>query len=295
MKHGIMKHGILAIIIAALAASPATAYTSYLKPDRYWPEESEVTVQGSFASQFFAPQIAVPAQINAVGPDGAPVPFDRVAVEGASTTLDANLRLGGTYRFSTGEQVGAAVTLVAVDGQWRALASGEAAPEGAQTTTLQAITVADVYVTRGTATREVVDRPHGRLAIRPITHPNQVLAADGLQVEILFDNAPLVNTAVVLYSSGDIDTDLDTYVVTDASGRAFFTLPGPGHYVIAARHRADLPPGADAQVGSYTTTLTFEALAVLPAGYDVAAREAEAARDARRREPPRRRRVGRWE
>lgn len=219
-----------------------------------------------------------------------------MTVEATATSLQAALPTGGTYRISTGEQVGNVTWLVGVDGQWRALADGETPPEGAPVTTLQTVTLADTYVTRGNATRTVVDQPHGRLALRPATHPNQVVAAQGFQVDVLFDGAPLPNSAVVLYSEGDPDTNLERYVVTDASGRATFTLDGPGHYVIAARHPADMPAGSAAEVGSYTTTLTFEAYTAVPAGYDVAEREAEAARAAARRERvPARRRVGRWD
>ena len=86
----------------------------------------------------------------------------------------------------------------------------------------------------------------------------------------------------MLYSEGDLDTDLDTYAVTDGAGVATFTLPAAGSYVIAARHRAEAAPGAEAAVRSYTTTLTFEALDAIPAGYDVRAREEERARQERR-------------
>lgn len=289
-----MKRYVLAAAMVALMAAPAAAYTSYLKPASYWPEDAEVSIEGSFANQFFTPQIAVPADVTGLNPDGSRVVLNNVIVQGTSTLLEADLPTAGTYRISTGEQLGNVATMVAVDGGWRALAAGETPPEGAQTTTLQTVTLADVYVTRGQVSREAVDSAHGRLAIRPVTHPNQVLASQGFEVDVLFDGAPLANSAVVLYGAGDPDTDLDTYVVTDANGRARFTFDAPGHYVIAARHRADMPPGSAAQVGSYTTTLTFEAFAELPQGYDVAEREAQRAREAARRERvPARRRVGR--
>jgi len=288
-----MKH-VLAAALMALVVTPAAAYTSYLKPDAYWPEDDDVAVVGSFASAFFTPQIAVPGEITGLNPDGSAALFEQVTVEADATRLQADLPTSGTYRISTGEQLGNVTSLVGVDGQWRALAAGEAPPEGAPVTTLQTVTLADTYVTRGAATRDVVDQSHGRLALRPVTHPNQVAAAQGFQVDVLFDGAALPNSAVVLYGEGDADTDLDRYVVTDANGRATFTFDAPGHFVIAARHRANMPAGAAAQVGSYTTTLTFEAYATVPAGYDVAAREAEAARaSARRERVPARRRVGR--
>lgn len=289
-----MKMRVLAAAFLVMAAAPAAAYTSYLKPDTYWPEDNDVTIVGSFANTFFAPEIAVPAELVGVNPDGSEAVFGQVVVETTATRLDADLPASGTYRISTGEQQGNVTTLVGVDGQWRPLAAGETPPEGAPVTTLQTVTLADVYVTRGQATRAVLDQPHGRLALRPVTHPNQVLAAQGFQVDVLFDGAPLANTAVVLYGEGDPDTRLDRYVVTDGAGRATFNFDTPGHYVIAARHRANMPAGAPAQVGSYTTTLTFEALTEVPAGYDVAEREAEQARAASRRErTPARRRVGR--
>jgi hypothetical protein len=287
-----MKRQVLAAALFALAATPAAAYTSYLKPDAYWPEDAAVSIEGSYASEFFTPQIALPASFTALNPDGAQVTLDRISVATDATTVQTDLPRSGTYRVSTGEQLGNVATLVGVDGSWRPLAAGETPPEGAPTTTLQTVTIADVYVTRGQATRDVVDRPIGRLAVHPITHPNQVLTATGFEIELLFDGAPLANSAVVLYSDGAPDTDLSTYVVTDANGRATFQLPATGEYVIAARHRADAPAGAAAAVHSYTTTLTFQSLDAIPAGYDVAAREAEVERAARRENRPRRR-VGR--
>jgi hypothetical protein len=159
---------LLAAAMLAVMVAPAAAYTSYLKPASYWPEGDDVSVEGSFASQFFTPQIAVPAELVGLNPDGTSIVFENVAVQGASTVLEADLPSGGTYRISTGEQVGNVTSLVGVDGQWRPLAAGETPPEGAATTTLQTVTLADVYVTRGQASREVVDQPHGRLALRPV-------------------------------------------------------------------------------------------------------------------------------
>lgn len=263
-----MKHQVLAAILIAAAVTPAAAYTSYVKPDQFW-SDATLAVEGAYASQFFTPAIALGDTITITNPSGQRVVVDRLIVAPTATQLEANLFAGGTYRVSTGEQRGQVANLVGEDGQWRALAQGEAAPEGAPTTTLQSITVAEAYVTRGTTSREVVDRPVGRLAIRPVTHPNQVLAAQGFEVEILFDGAPMANTAVVLYGAGDPDTDVDRYVPTDAAGRARFTFDAPGQYVIAARHRANMPAGAPAAVGSYTTTLTFEALSTLPEEQEV--------------------------
>lgn len=288
-----MKRYVLAAAVFAAAASPASAYTSYLKPEQFWVTEASVEVEGSYATQFFTPSIALGDSLTVLSPEGQRVSADRIAVTpGGTTELQADLARGGTYRVSTGEVAGQVANLVGENGQWRVLGAGEAVPEGAQTTTLQTITVADTYITRGTANRTAVDQTIGRLALRPVTHPNQVLATEGFQVQLLFDGQPMANSAVVIYAEGDPETKLDRYVVTDAAGNATFTFDGPGRYIIAARHRADMPAGSPAAVGSYTTTLTFEALAQQYAETEIREVQAEPERPSRARTPARRR-VGR--
>jgi hypothetical protein len=287
-----MKTHFLAAALFAAAVTPASAYTSYLKPERFWVTEASVEVEGSFATQFFTPSIALGGQLVVLNPQGERVTADRVAVTpGGTTELEADLARGGTYRISTGEVAGQVANLVGENGQWRVMGAGEAPPPGAQTTTLQTVSVADTYVTRGTASRDVVDQPIGRLAIHAITHPNQVLASQGFEIELLFDGRPMPNSAVVIYAAGDQETKLDRYVVTNEQGRAVFTFDAPGQYIIAARHRADMPPGSPAAVGSYTTTLTFEALDALYAETQIQEQTAEPER--RRERVPARRRVGR--
>ncbi len=287
-----MKRYVLAAALFAAVATPASAYTSYVKPQEFWVTEATVEVEGSYATQFFTPSIALGDTLTVLNPEGQRVAADRIAVTGGSTELQADLARGGTYRVTTGEVTGQVANLVGENGQWRVLGADETPPEGAETTTLQTITVADTYITRGTANRDAVDENIGRLAIHPITHPNQVLAAQGFQVQLLFDGAPMANSAVVIYAAGDAETKLDRYVVTDASGNATFTFDAPGQYIIAARRRADMPAGSPAAVGSYTTTLTFEALSQLYAETEIQVQQAEPQRPSRTRQPARRR-VGR--
>ncbi len=288
-----MKRLVLAAVLFAAAAAPAAAYTSYIKPEEFWVTDATVEVEGSYATQFFTPSIALGSNLTVLNPEGQRVSADRIAVTPYGTTeLQADLARGGTYRISTGEVIGQVANLVGENGQWRVLGEDETPPDGSETTTLQTITVADTYVTRGTANRTAVDETIGRLAIHPITHPNQVLVSHGLQVQLLFDGQPMANSAVVIYSAGDAETKLDRYVVTDAGGNATFTVDGPGQYIIAARHRADMPAGSPAAVGSYTTTLTFEALSQLYAETEVQEQQAEPEAPSRARAPARRR-VGR--
>ncbi|MEZ6024452.1 MAG: DUF4198 domain-containing protein [Hyphomonadaceae bacterium] len=267
-----MKHTILAAALAcALTAGPATAYTSYLLPEEFFTVEDEITAQGAFAQQFFTPAVATAGDnVYILNPTGTRSTPDRLEVQPTIMRLTTDLPRGGTYRLSTGEQIGPVSTLVGDGGGWRPMVDGEVLEEGTPVTTLQAVTLAEAYVTRGTPTRTAIDdNLTGRLSIRPVTHPNQVLAAQGMDVQVLFDGAPLPNLAVVLYTAGEADTQVDRYSVTDAQGNARFTFDRPGQYLIAARHRAPAPEGSEAEVRSYTTTLTVEALATLPRNVEI--------------------------
>lgn len=258
-----MNQLVLAAALAIAATGPAAAYTSYILPADFSPE-NEMRLEAAFASTFFTPAIGLPADMTLLSPSGAPFTFNRVESTGQVTTAHAALSRHGTYRISTGERLGAISTMVAENGGWRQLAQGEAPPADAEVRTLQTVTVADTYVSVGAPNRTVVDRHIGALALHPITHPNQVLTSQGFLVELLFNGAPFANMPLVIYESGDVDTDTSAYVVTDATGRATLTFSAPGRYVIAARHRGDAPAGSDAQVRSYTTTLTFEVIDALP-------------------------------
>lgn len=283
-----MKKLILAAAMAFALATPAVAHTAFILPASFWPTSQDLDAQSGFASTFFVSDVASAPDINVIAPDGSRGTPDRVEVTPTATNIGHDLLQSGTYRITTGEKLGQVATLVSDGaGGWRALAQGETPPPNTQTTTLQTVTVADAYVTRGEATRTTVDAPIGRLALHPITHPDQVFAAQGFDVELLFDGRPFPNMPIVLYAENDPDTKLDRYVVTDADGRAHITFDAPGKYVIAVRHRAAAPAGSAAAVQSFTTTLTLQAYDVIPTV------RAEPAEPTRRQAAPVRRRAGR--
>lgn len=262
-----MKKLLAAAALLASASGPAFAYTAYVSPNAYLPNVERVRFQASFAGTFFTPQYALGATFKVIQPDGTEGIFDQVEITANSTLLGTYCTLPGTYRITSGEQLGPVTTLVSdsnVAGGWRPLAPGETPAADGQTTTLQTATVADTYVTRGAPSRGSVDAPSGTLAIRPVTHPNQILVSQGLQVQALLNGQPYAETAVVLYAAGQADTDTTRYFVTDANGMATITLDQPGSYVIAIRYRGNAPAGSEAAVRSYTTTLTFEAMTALP-------------------------------
>jgi uncharacterized GH25 family protein len=260
----LMKKLLLASAFLAVFAGSASAYTAYLMPDEFLPDDRVVLLHASYATTFFTPMRAVGANIAAIEPDGGEGFFSQMEVTSDSTRMAATLYEQGTYRFTTGEQLGRVANMVGVEGNWRELGATETPPEGAEVRTMQTVTVADVFVTLGAPTRTTVDRAIGRLALRPVTHPNQIVAGQGFQVNVTFDGAPFANAALVVYKAGEPENDLDRYATTDAAGNAMVALDGPGQYILVVRHRADAPAGAQAQVQSFTTSLVFEAHETLP-------------------------------
>lgn len=250
---------------ALLWAGAAAAHTAYLLPQDFTPEDARVTVEGAYATQFFTPTIALGGpDLRAIAPDGVTAPFAAMSIVAPRTNIELAVSIQGTYRVTTGEVLGPVTQMVGIDGGWRALGQGEVPPEGAQLSTLQTVTLAEAYVTRGRPNDEPLDDATGRLVIQPVTHPNRIARAEGFRVRLMFDGAPFPNMPLVLYGANDIDSDLDRAFVTDANGEAVLPFDAAGNYVVAVRHRTAAPAGAGTAVHSYTTSLTFEVFDVLP-------------------------------
>lgn len=261
-----MKKLVLSVALLAVSAGAAQAHTAFMKPTSFYPTDERTTVEAAYAQQFFTPAIGINSpNFTVIAPDGQTSAFGNMAVSAQDSTLEAALPDRGTYRLTTGELVGGVTRLVGDGaGGWRPLAAGETPPEGEQTTTIQTVTVADTYVTQGAVNRTAVDAPSGHLTIHPITHPNQVLATAGFEVELLLDGHPFPNFPFVLYDSGDPETKVDRTFVTNEQGRATLTFDHPGTYVVAVRYRSTEPAGSEVEHKSFTTTLTFEALTSIP-------------------------------
>lgn len=247
------------LLAGALSLGSASAHTSYLLPSAFATQGDIVTVEASFAEEFFTPEIAVLSDdYHVVRPNGARDAFDTVQSFRQLTILETDLAEPGTYRLSTGVRLGRTGTLARIDGVWRPLEPGRAPPAGAETMRSQTETVADVYVSKGAPTRVPVDQRIGRLVIQPITHPNEIYLEDGFTVEVSFDGAPLADQEIVLDRGGYAPSRFQQSVRTDAQGRATLRFDQAGVYLIMTRHRAAAPAGAETPQRSYTTSLAFE-------------------------------------
>jgi hypothetical protein len=250
---------VAALLLASVGS--ANAYTAYIAPQDFTPDGDYAVAEAAFTTQFFTPQVGVSSpDFHALRPAGERASFSSFGVGPTAATAEIRMNVEGTYRISTGEIMGPIANMVFVDGAWRALAAGEVPAEGVDTSTLQTVAVAETYVSKVRPSDAAFATPTGRLAIRPITHPNRVSVASGFEVELLFDGQPFPNMPFVLYGQGDLEADLDRTFVTNDQGRATLTFDAPGTYLVAIRYRGPAPEGSGVAVRSYTTTLTFEAV-----------------------------------
>lgn len=252
-----------ALVLALVAGGvPASADTSYLKPNFFTTANSDiVTVQSSFTEDFANPSVAVKSDAwTVLGPDGKPAKFDTVQPFTQITILEAATKAQGTYRLSTGERLGRAGPQVLVDGVWQPFAPGREIPAGAQTRQSQTATVADVYVTRGAPTTAPVEAAIGALALKPVTHPNDVYLDSGFEFRVLLNGKPVANQQVEVWREGGAyeEPAYRKLLTSGADGTIKATFDKPGVYLIWTRLSADAPAGAATPVRSYTTSLTLE-------------------------------------
>ncbi|HOZ28052.1 MAG TPA: DUF4198 domain-containing protein [Hyphomonadaceae bacterium] len=251
-----------ALVLAIAAGVPAGADTSYLKPNFFTTANADiVTVQSSFTEDFPNPSVAVKSDAwTVIGPDGQITKFDTVQPFTQVTILEAATKAQGTYRLSTGERLGRSGAQVLVDGVWQPFAPGREIPAGAQTRQSQTATVADVYVTRGAPTKAPVEASVGALALKPVTHPNDVYLDTGFEFRVLLNGKPVANQQVEVWREGGAyeEPAYRKLLTSAADGTIKAAFDKPGVYLIWTRLSADAPAGAATPVRSYTTSLTLE-------------------------------------
>ncbi len=88
-----MKNLLLSAAILVAASSPAAAYTAYMMPDEFLPDDRSVSLQASYATTFFNPALAVGAEFEVVNPDGSDGFYSRIEVTGQTPPLVTSMRL----------------------------------------------------------------------------------------------------------------------------------------------------------------------------------------------------------
>lgn len=264
MKTGIhrtFQTGILLGVFALGQPQLALAHTSYMLPNLFTANtEEQVTVQSAFTEKFFQPEIAVDAaDFHIILPDGSRAEFETIAKHRQVVLMESPLKQEGTYRFTTGVRLGRVGKIALIDGKWQPVRGDTVPANATEVRTSQTETVADAYVTKKAPTTAAVEKMIGRLVIKPVTHPNDVVLGGVFDAQILFDGKPLADHPLVLDRAGaEYDDEKSREVKTDTKGMISLSFSRAGIYELMARHRAAAPEGATTDERSYTTSLTFE-------------------------------------
>lgn len=263
-----VKRMLLAVALTVLA-SPVVAHTPYLAPASFQPRAGGVvSLDASFAEVFFVPEAAFDeSRFTVTGPDGRSVAPERVVPLHNRVVVEHALPKDakGTYRFSTGERLGAVFRTWEIEG--RKVSSRDAAeplPAGAKLLShFQSRIRADTYLTVGAPDRGAL-QPYGHgLELVPITHPDDLYAGEVFELELRFDGKPLPDTTVQI-SEAVWTSDRKPQEVSlrsDAQGRVRWTQPVAGTWLALARHRSAAPAGAAAPEYSNSYSLVFHVLA----------------------------------
>ena len=247
---------------ALVAALPASAHVGFVLPDSFaYKSCSGFGAIASFSDYFPSPEIVLSAEFRLVGPQGQAIPLDRVTADHAMTRLEASLDTPGTYRITSGERLGRKGKVALVDGAYVRLGGEDMDPErlpvGASVLTSQTATVSEAYFSCGETNTAADTSPAGQLAVTP--EQNVDSFGQSRTFRVTFGGAPLAPRDGGLrpaYSSLAGVHAGEARIVAPA-GELRLEDPAPGVYALLVRHIAPAPEGAETDVRSYSTAVTF--------------------------------------
>lgn len=170
------------------------------------------------------------------GPDGVPVKPENSATGKYRTTFDVHLTQAGTYKiasvnnmvFATWKDKGETKT-------WRGTPEAfkmEVPPnaEGLQTSRMSSRL--EVFVTAGKPNTKALETTGVGLELAAITHPNDLVAGEAAQFQLLQDGKPAAGLEVTLIPGGIRYRNQlgEMKVKTDDAGKFSVTLKDPGMY-----------------------------------------------------------------
>ena len=244
-------------------AAVAQAHMPYVLPTQFdIGKNDHITAQSAFAEDAFMPEVAMrDAPFHLIGPDGKSLATGPVTHLRDLSVFEADTKLEGSYRVSTGQRAGRKGKMFKVGDEWVMRGEGGEPPANAEQVDVQSMTLAEAYVTRGQPTDAAL-KPTGKvLEIQPVTHPNAIAAGSDASFILLFDGKPLQAADVTLFRSAGVHDGRKVAAQTksDANGRFTFRPEDAGTYLILVRHRGAAPAGAETPYRSYTYTLAFDA------------------------------------
>ena len=256
------KSALLGAAACVLAPGAALAHMPYLMPNYFdVTARDHVTIQASFTEDAFAPDVVMRSDAWFVrGPSGV-TPVANVTYMRDLAAFEAALPASGTYRISSGERLGRKSKMFRnAAGQW--IMTGEEGEAGSSPLVdVQSVTIAEVYVTRQSPSRDALGATGKSLDLVPVTHPNEIFAKEPATFQLQFEGKPLQGALITVYRAAGVydGKKVAAEVTTGADGRFTITPPDGGTYLALVRHRTEAPAGAETPYRSYSYALTFEA------------------------------------
>lgn len=261
-----MRYLSILAIAALVGSGAATADTAYVKPSSFEGRLGKViTIDVSFSDECCEPSHPVKTDTYVIiNPDGSRVSPNRIETFAVKTVLEHSLTQVGTTRISTGERLGRKGEYVFLDGKYHLVNSPDAElemiPEGTPILTSQTATVTDAYISVEEKTWDAMNIPIGRLTITPFIHPNSVQVGEVFEGQVSFDGQPVKDQTVLLTTEAQrLKSQPGDDFQTDDQGRFSVPIKSKGMALIMARMQAISPNGAETDIRSYTTAVTFNA------------------------------------
>ncbi len=261
-----------ALLVAGIGT--AQAHRAWLLPSAttFSGKEPWVTVDAAVSTDiFYADHNPMRLEgLSITAPDGSRVAPVNVGNGRFRSTFDVKLAQPGTYKLAVvSESAMASYTLHGETRRWRGAAQAleREIPSGAQDVKLTHMQSRnEVFVTAGKPSDGVLATTGVGLELRPVTHPNDLVAGSAASFVLTLDGQPASGVDVLVIPGGVRYRDrLDEIkVVTDATGRFSIRWPAAGMYWLGATHGAAGPMegggSADVPARRASYSATFEVL-----------------------------------
>ena len=273
MTTSFVKHGVLALILAATAGA-ASAHRPWMIPTSTIVENKNawVTIDGAISEGLFDVD-HVPLRMEGAlvtDPDGNTAPAPAPVMGKMRSSIDLPLPKEGTYRIALVSTN--AMGSYKVGNEVKRFRGSEAdfakqVPAGATEVRKTVIHQRIETFVSAHKTSDAALKPVGSgLEMVPLTHPNDLRANETVRVRFLLDGKPLPNLPFSLVPGGvryrGVANELR--ITTDAKGEASFKLPSANMYWMNAAYPPNPGKGmADSgplETRRYAYTASLEAL-----------------------------------
>ncbi|MFC4930847.1 DUF4198 domain-containing protein [Massilia sp. GCM10023247] len=273
MENTFIKHGLLALILAATAGG-ASAHRGWMLPSSTIVETKDawVTIDGAVSDGLFEVN-HVPLRMEGTtvtGPDGSVAPAPAPVVGKMRSSIDLPLPKEGTYRIAlVSNNVMGSYKLGNEIKRFRGSEANFAkeVPAGA-TEVRKAVTHAriETFVTAHEPSDGALKPTGAGLEMVPLTHPNDLRAGETMRVRFQLDGKPVPNLPFSLVGGGVKYRGVNGEIrlSTDAKGEASFKLPAANMYWMNAVWPANagkgMPEDGPPESRRYAYTATLEVL-----------------------------------